>query len=434
MVDIKTKETVKDIKVLDKSQAALSHVNNVFIRSKEQVKQTQSSEYENPDDYAVSKTSAGAKITAIAAGRELKNAPNKAVNNFGKAKAHFREVKALSRAERQKTAIEAHKKARQSKQKADFFKNRAEKAKQVVKEAKKNVQEAKNAVREVKRTGKSVKQSVKSVKGTGRGAIKTAEKSVKTADRTAKTALKTAKQTAKTAQKMAQAAAKSAKAAAQTAKASAKAAQTAAKIAAKAITAAVKAIMAAVKGLVSAIAAGGSVAVLIIVIICMVGMLVGSVFGIFFANDSGTAGYNENGVTMADVTGNLNAELTAKIEQIKTVNVYDEVIITSDNGTAGIKWNEVMAVYAVKIGENDEVVTLNQSKIDALTVVAWDMTVLEFASETIDIENADGTTANKTVLTITVTHKGCSEIAALYGFSDKQVQQLNELMSAGDVW
>ena len=111
---------------------------------------------------------------------------------------------------------------------------------------------------------------------------KTAQKGVKTAQRTAKAATKTAKVTVKAAQRAAQAA-----------KAAAKAAVKFVKVAAKAIVAAVKATVAAVKGIVAAIAAGGWIAVVVILLICIIGLVVGSVFGIFAPNPD-----NENGITI----------------------------------------------------------------------------------------------------------------------------------------
>ena len=50
----------------------------------------------------------------------------------------------------------------------------------------------------------------------------------------------------------------------------------------EATVAAVKAIIAAVKGLIAAIAAGGWVAVVVIIVLCLVALIAGSVFGIFF--------------------------------------------------------------------------------------------------------------------------------------------------------
>ena len=83
---------------------------------------------------------------------------------------------------------------------------------------------------------------------------------------------------------------KTAQRAAQAARAAAKAAVVTVKAIAKATALAIKAIIAGTKALIAAIAAGGWVAVLVIIVICLIGMILGSVFGIFFSDeDSGKA-------------------------------------------------------------------------------------------------------------------------------------------------
>jgi len=147
-----------------------------------------------------------------------------------------------------------------------------------------SVQATRQSVKTSRQAEKGIKQSVKTIKQAGKGTVKATQKSVKTAERTAKVTVKTAKQTAKTAQKSAQAAAKAAKAAAQASKAAAKAAVQAAKAAVRVTIAAIKAIIAATKGLISAIAAGGWVAVVIILIIVLIAVLLASPFSIFMGD------------------------------------------------------------------------------------------------------------------------------------------------------
>ena len=127
-----------------------------------------------------------------------------------------------------------------------------------------------------KATGRGAKGTVKSAQRTVKTAQRTAKGTVKTAQRTSKTAIKTADHTAKAAQKTAQATAKAAKMTVHAARATAKTAAATAKAAAKGISATIKAIIASVKALVAAIAAGGWVAILAIVIICLIGLIVGS--------------------------------------------------------------------------------------------------------------------------------------------------------------
>ena len=133
-----------------------------------------------------------------------------------------------------------------------------------------------------KTSGRGAKGTIKSAQRTVKTAQRAAKGTVKTAQHTSKTAIKTADHTAKAAQKTAQATAKAAKMTAHAARATAKTAATTAKAAAKGVSATVKAMIASVKALVAAIAAGGWVAILAIVIICLIGLIVGSCFGIFF--------------------------------------------------------------------------------------------------------------------------------------------------------
>lgn len=295
-------------------------------------------------------------------------------------------------------------------------------------------------VQAAERAGKAtVKSAQKTVKQTKR-AVKTAERStkaaVKTAERTAKTTIKTAEATAKASQRMAQATAKAARVAAQAARAAAKAAVATAKATAKAVAAAVKATIAAVKALVAAIAAGGWVAVLAIVIICLIGLLVGSVFGIFFSGeDTGT------GQTMQTAVQEINAEYEDQLTTIRSNNAYD---ILEMSGTRAV-WREVLAVYAVKTTTDpdnpQDVASMDDSKKALLKDIFWAMNTISSrtANETRNLttETDDGsgnivettTPTAVTVLYITVTHKTAEEMADYYGFNEEQRAQLAELLA-----
>lgn len=271
--------------------------------------------------------------------------------------------------------------------------------------------------------------------------VKTVKKSVKTAERTARVVVKTAKQTAKTTQQSAKAAVKAAKLAAQASNAAAKAAVTTAKAAVKATTALVKATIAAIKGLVALIAAGGWIAVLVIIIICLIGLLAGSVFGVFFSGeDSGAA----NGRTMSAVISVLTAEVYEEIEDIKNENAHDVLDIDS----VSINWPEILSVYAVKVNTDSEnpaeVVTLNDGKVDILRSIFNKMISLSHSIETqtqdrtVTDEGGNETTetVSVTMLKITLSQKNSVDMAAEYGFSEAQMEQLHELLNPkySDMW
>ncbi len=266
--------------------------------------------------------------------------------------------------------------------------------------------------------------------------MKTARKTVKTAERTAKTTIKTTQQAAKAAQKTAQATAKATRVAAQATRAAAKAAVVTAKAAVKATIAAVKAIIAGTKALIAAIAAGGWIAVVVIIIICLIGLIVGSCFGIFFSGeDSGT------GQTMQTVVREINTEYQDRLDEVKASHSYD---VLEMSGSRAV-WPEVLAIYAVKTTTDpdnaQEVATIDDSKKAILKELFWRMNEIssrtETKTETVIEESDDGhgniveteTTVTRTYLYITVSHKTAEEMAAQYGFTADQREQLAELLA-----
>ena len=287
-----------------------------------------------------------------------------------------------------------------------------------------------------KATAKGAKATVKSAQRTVKTAQRTAKGTVKTAQRTSKTAIKTADHTAKAAQKTAQATAKAAKMTTHAARATAKTAAATAKAAARGVSATVKAMIASVKALVAAIAAGGWVAILAIVIICLIGLIVGSCFGIFFSGeDSGT------GQTMPAVVREINQEYEGKLDEIKNGTAHDTLEMSGSRAV----WPEVLAIYAVKTTTDpdnpQEVATMDDSKKELLKEIFWAMNEISHRSETATItqtvETDDGAgniveeevEVTTTTLYITVTHKTADEMADAYNFTTDQRAQLAELLA-----
>ena len=250
--------------------------------------------------------------------------------------------------------------------------------------------------------------------------VKTAQKGVKAAQQTAKAA-KTAKVTVKAAQKAAQAA-----------KAAAKATVKFAKVAAKAIVAAVKATVAAVKGIVAAIAAGGWIAVVVILLICLIGFVVGLVFGIFAPNPD-----NENGITIVQAVREANAEYEAQIVEIKSRYDYDMCFVTGEP----CEWSLAIAVYAVKTNRTEDVVTFDNEKAEVLKEIYRRLNRVDVHTEQITVKEThletqeDGSVVPveqevvKTYLYIDTVSLTAEEAANLYGFDKKQREQLGELLS-----
>ena len=287
-----------------------------------------------------------------------------------------------------------------------------------------------------KATGRGAKGTVKSAQRTVKTAQRAAKGTVKTAQHTSKTAIKTADHTAKAAQKTAQATAKAAKMTAHAAHATAKTAAATAKAAAKGVSGTVKAMIASVKALVAAIAAGGWVAILAIVIICLIGLIVSSCFGIFFSGeDSGT------GQTMPTVVREINQEYEGKLEEIKNGTTHDTLEMSGSRAV----WPEVLAIYAVKTTTDpdnpQEVATMDDSKKELLKEIFWAMNEIshrtETATTTQTVETDDGAgniieeevEVTTTTLYITVTHKTADEMADVYNFTADQRAQLAELLA-----
>ena len=285
--------------------------------------------------------------------------------------------------------------------------------------------------RTIKQTTRTAEQSAKTMERS----VKGTQKAVKTAEQSSKVAIKTAQETAKAAQKSAQAAAKAAEKAVQIARATAKAAAAAAKAAAKACVAAVKAIIAAVKELVAAIAAGGWVAVVVIIVIMLVALIVGSCFGIFFSSeDTGSP------MTMKSVVQEINMDYQSSLDTIRNMTVHDKM----ETSGARAVWPEVLAIYAVKVNTDpnnpQDVASMDDAKKAMLKEIFWAMNQInsrvETTEETVLIETVDEngnivvteTTETVTTLYITVTHKTAMTMAYEYGFTEEQKQMLNELL------
>lgn len=294
------------------------------------------------------------------------------------------------------------------------------------------------SIKTVQKTEKTIKQTTKSAEQTAKTterSVKGTQRAVKTAEQSSKVAIKTAQETAHAAQKSAQAAAKTAQKAAQAAKAAAKAAAEAAKAAAKAVAATVKAIIAGVKSLVAAIAAGGWVAVVIIIVIMLIALIVGSCFGIFFASeDTGSP------MTMQGVVHEINMDYQSSLDTIRNMTVHDKL---ESSGSRAV-WPEVLAVYAVRVNTNpdnpQDVASMDNAKKAMLEEIFWTMNQINYrvetAEETVIVEEVGEngeiveveTTETITTLYINVTHKTAATMAYEYGFTEEQKQMLNELL------
>ena len=411
MPDIKTRDVVKGtVKVIDKSAVAAERMKDAYVRTKDKAEHGIFAAESSPEEYAADRTLTGTETAAHEAVHGLDKAGRKGVKttkeNISKAKDYF---------QRRKTDLPK------------------KQAKDAMRRVRRSADATQKTIKTVDRSGKTIKQTAKS---TGKAAAKTTQKTIKTAEQTARTTIKTTQAAAKTAQKTARATAKAAKTAAQTARAAAKATAAGIKAAVKATAAAVKAIVAGTKALIAAIAAGGWIAVVVIIVICLIGLIVGSCFGIFFSGeDSGT------GQTMRQAVQEINADYQSQIDTTRANITYDELEMSGSRAV----WPEVLAVYAVKTttdpDDPQEVATVDDAKKAILNDIFWQMNEIssrtESKTEKVITETDDGhgnivetaTTVTRTYLYITVSHKTAEEMAEQFDFTADQRQQLSELLA-----
>lgn len=205
----------------------------------------------------------------------------------------------------------------------------------------------------------------------------------------------------------------------------AKAAETAVQKTAQAAGRALRSIIAAAQSLLAAIAAGGSTVVAMVLVICLIGLLIVSPFGIFFSGEDSGTGY-----TMPEAVSVLNGEFAARIEQIKAENPHDELDMDNAGSATMISnWRDVLAVYAVRTTTDasspDEVATLTEEKLDILRQIFWDMNAISYWVETI---SGDKDESDTVILHITVTVKDHLQMADEYRFNAEQHKLLEELM------
>ena len=161
----------------------------------------------------------------------------------------------------------------------------------------------------------------------------------------------------------------------------------AAQKAAEAVMAGLKALWAAAHTMVAAIAAGGTVAVLVVVIVCMIALVIGSGFGIFFAAES-----TGDGMSLADAITKLNGEYQDRLEEIEGDHPHDRLEITSNDGSYAIAWQDVLAVFAARTSGAEDgtpVAVLDEDNLDRLREIMWDMNEVtwEVETQTHEVEN-----------------------------------------------
>ncbi len=258
-----------------------------------------------------------------------------------------------------------------------------------------------------------------------------AQKSKKVATKGTKTTIKTGKSVAKKAEKAAKESVKASQRALKLARETAKQTARATKAVVKATISAIKGIIAATKALISLLIAGGWVAMVVIIIICLIGLLVGSIFGIFFSSEK----TSPNAITMKDVIAECNQEFSDKLQTIQDQNTHDDYVLDGNMAS----WKDMLIIYTVKQAngfDGQEVITMDDNKKAVVKQIFWEMNSLSSEVKTEKVTEQGVNTdempkeVEKRVLHITITSKNAEQMKNEYHFSPAQIRQYNELSSS----
>ena len=383
MADLKTRKAVKGtVKTIDRAAVAAEHLKSAAVRTKDAAERNAAPAETSSQEYGAQKLERTAQGTVSELGFQFRKRGRRgfsdARRNADKAKAQMQKCRDVLRENKPKKAVQAP---------------------------------------HTPKPAKAVRTGARPVQRTGRIAVKPPP--------IGSGAAQTVKAAAKTTPKAVQTVKAAARAAAQTVRNTAKAALSAAKAA-----------IAGTKAVIAAIAAGGWAAVAIILVLCVVGLIASSCFGIFFSGeDSGT------GQTMQQAVQEINVDYQSQIDTTKAGSTYDELEMSGSRAV----WPEVLAVYAVKATTDpdnpQEVATVDDAKKAILKDIFWQMNEIssstESKTEEVITETDDGhgnivetvTTVTRTYLYITVSHKTAVEMADRFSFNADQRQQLSELLA-----
>ena len=408
MADIKevAKQTIKTV---DRAKIATEKIKDVGIKTKENVKKVTETDENNPNEYATNKSQASTEAAVGTAAYVAHKVGRKAYEKTRQDVKYYHDRLKYGEPVSQKRTLQFE---------AEEIKEAEEQTAKAIDNINTVTQRSgTETASKIKLFGRKSKDTIKTVEGN--------KKVIRSANDGRVLAQETTRQSAKAAKKAEAITRESAKEAAKLAK---KAAAFLKKIA--------KLTIEAVKSLVSAIIAGGWTAVIVIIVICMIGAVAYSVYGIFFSNeDSGT------GITIQSAVIELNEEFWDETEKEKAKYTYD----TLDMSGYQADWKEVLAIYSVKVNTDPnnplEVATIDESKKNMLRDIFWDMNSITSRTETegsttiVETTDAEGNvvreeqTVTKVTLYLTLNGKSADEMAEQYHFSDKQKEYLAELLS-----
>ena len=390
MADIKIKETAKTvIKTAEKAGIVSDKVKEAGIKTKDGLNEAAENKSGPPEQYAVDKvqekTKSAADTAAYAFNRQGRKSVGKTKDNIQKAKSTLEEVRER-RAAKKKSAKGESGQSGKSVKTGDGA---------PIRKAGNAPKQADNAMRAGGASVKVVENEAKASAKVGQTAVQTKGLAVtKTAEKTRKAALRL-KDTVRKAEK-------------------------AAKAFARALSKTIKIAYEAGKSLVTAMIAGGWISVVVILLLCLVGVVAGSFYGIFFSTETSSTGMN-----ITSAIQQINAAYDDKINAIKAKNTYDSVEISGSKAN----WKDVLSVYSIKVSTDrnnpQETATMNESKMAILSDIFWDMNSIVSSVQT----RTDEQNTSQNILMITLSGKTADEMADVYAFDEQQKQYLAELMS-----
>lgn len=408
MRDIKTRDKVNQtVKTLDRAAIAADKFRNATVKSKETAEHTQTTDETSPEEYAVNLVSDKSKIATHRAAVKFNEKGKQSVAETKRNIQRFRSEQAVKSIRRQRTDYKPS--ASPDLNFSDKDSKYDIKTRESIKKAntKPVSKDIKGADKTIKAINHSVNQTIKSSSDTARKSYISSKQSAQATKKSAEAAKKDFEKSAKTM-----------------------------KEAAKHTKKIVKGIIEGAKAVVNAIIAGGWLSVVIIILLCLVGSLASSFYGIFFSTET-----SDSGMNISTVIQEINADYDNRIDELKASGNYDSVEI---NGSKA-NWKDVLSIYAVKTTTDPdnpiEIATIDENKKSILSNIFWDMNSIDSkvetkaeTKETVTIDeygNEIITTDEITVKvrTITISSKNANDMSEQYSFDDKQKEYLAELMN-----
>lgn len=202
---------------------------------------------------------------------------------------------------------------------------------------------------------------------------------------------------------------------------------------AKATVKSVKALIQALSSLISWIISGGTIAVIIIIILALVAGIFCSAFGMFFSNE---VEQTDETITISQAMSDLENEVEDEIDEI-----IDDVNHNSLRlRRTPIPWKDILSIYSIVTTNREdkyEIIEMNEKNYKKLREIFWDVVSIDYETErytvTVTSTDSDGNTVKKkkrrTRLIIYVEYLTLEEMIDMYNLNKEEKKQMDELQS-----